>query len=79
MGGALTSRGTNCGNYVSLNAASAFIKSIRLRHFPVTLSILGTNLLKALIVVSTTLFVLDVHTIERGADFTSRVIFDTAL
>jgi hypothetical protein len=65
-------------DYVSLNAASAFIKSMRLRHFPVTLSILGTILLKALIVVSTTLFLLHVQLIERRADFTSSAIFDTA-
>jgi hypothetical protein len=62
-------------DYVSANAVCAFFKSMRRRHWPVTLSILGTVFLKALIVFSTTLFILQTQTIERKVDFTSNTTF----
>lgn len=45
-------------DYVSINQISAFFDSVRSGHFPVTLAVLGSFLIRLLIVMSTSLLVL---------------------
>lgn len=65
-------------DYISPNPIISFYKSARHRHWPVTVALIGSFLLKALIIISTTLFSLQMLAvpIPQSLTMTEQLQFD---